>query len=208
MGYWDDFKKRRISDGDEEREVGEVLEERFGALRASIAECREKFYCKDWSREEASLELARIRHALQHRENLSQSRTFLGGALDILQGLAAKSHDVGYLVGFPRTELEQMAGFLERRLAAPAIGSGDHKEKLMRHISVRLADIEADLFEQIERPSITRTEGQKLYKNRRLAIQRDETLSPDDKEDELERLETDFRRWLRKHGFSIFEDDV
>lgn len=105
--------------------------------------------------------------------------------------------------------LHQRADFLEEQLSNPPkqLESNVHEERFREKKARRLVDAADDLFEQLERPSITRIEARKLYKRRRLDIQRDASLSPEDREDELEHLEKDFKRWLKSRGLSVFDED-
>ncbi len=83
----------------------------------------------------------------------------------------------------------------------------EYREKQEAKKSRRKVDVADNLFEQLEIPSITRVEGQKLYDRRRLEILSDKALSPDAKAEELKRIEKDCRDWLQKHNFSIFEEE-
>lgn len=174
---------------------------------------------------EKRVTLKAIRRELQRRQSDEGAADLIGGIVgSFLEGIAenypksrrgesemasALPYLARPLIRITDEHLHQRADFLEEQLSNPPkqLDSDVHEEKFQQKKARRLLDAADDLFEQLERPSITRVEAKKLYKRRRLDIQRDESLGPQDKEDELEHLEKDFKRWLKSRGLSVFDED-
>jgi hypothetical protein len=192
------------------RGVREALPGALREFHETFDNARQEFYGRNWSAEEARRELGKIRRALQHKDDLfGGAEGTAGNALrELIHGFVVRSPESGYTV-LPKAELESMADFLEHRITATKkmTEQSEHDAKAAQYKSRRLVDAQISFYEDVGHKSLSRVEGLKLHKKRRLEILGDESLSPDEKGDELEREERDFRRWLKKHGFSVFEDE-
>ena len=161
----------------------------------------------------------KIKIAGQAKQYFAETR----GAIDEYRGVLEASDELERVQrGDSRTEKDEEAEIrrLDRQKRTvsltqeikdlkkkPEAAKDEYREKQEAKKSRRRVDIADNLFEQLEIPSITRVEGQKLYDRRRLEVLSDKALSPSAKAEELTRIEKDFRDWLKKHNFSIFEDD-
>lgn len=236
MAWWDDKPSSRelarrnselIKPDKDIEDLKEAFHKTLDALPGAISDVRgarqkdqSDFHSRylHASAEEKRVELKRLRRELERRNSGDSSREIIdvvkAGIEIYLQGRATGGQfgDVPQSIEtlikrLTKEELKQRIDFLEEHINSRPTGHREHEAQLAQYRSRRFVDAEAELFEQLEHRSITRVEAQKLYKKRRLAIQREESLDPEERENELEHIEKDFKAWMKKHHFSIFEDD-